>query len=133
LLLDPEVIVSEIVAAGNFTIITLEDTYFFDGVLGGYVTSGQLQGKEAARIALELQKDISIQKIENIIDSPNTYIFDQSELDKLKISLPDSVRQQTEFHNIPPSFYAKNSTFILNKQNFIISHLLFMRKIVPLY
>ncbi len=113
LLLDPEVIVSEIVAAGNFTIITLEDTYFFDGVLGGYVTSGQLQGKEAARIALELQKDISIQQIENIIDSPNTYIFDQSELDKLKISLPDSVRQQTEFHNIPPSFYAKNRTFIL--------------------
>jgi len=113
LLLNPEVIVSEIVAAGNFTIITLEDTYFYDGVLGGYVTSGKLQGKEAAKLALDLQKDIRIQQIENIVDSPNSYIFDQSELNKLKISLPDAVREQTEFHNIPPSFYARNHIFIL--------------------
>jgi diguanylate cyclase (GGDEF)-like protein len=112
-LVSPEVVVSEITNAGNYTIIALEDSYFSDGVLGGYVTSGRLQGEHAARLALDLQKGISIEQIENIVDSPNTYIFDQSELDQLKISLPIAVREQTEFHNIPPSFYEKNRTFIL--------------------
>ena len=83
------------------------------GVVGGYATSGKLQGEAAARLILELQKDISIQQIENVTDSPNIYIFDQSELDKLKISLPVAIREQAEFHNIPPSFYTRNRTFIL--------------------
>ena len=72
LLVNPEIIVSEIANAGNFTIITLEDSHFYDGVLGGYVTSGKLQGEEAAKLILNLQKDINILQIENVVDSPNT-------------------------------------------------------------
>ena len=113
LLVNPEVVVSEISNSGNFAIFTLEDSYLFDGVVGGYVTSGKLQGEAAANLVLELQKGTSIQQIENIVDSPNTYVFDQSELDKLEISLPITVREQAEIHNIPPSFYSKYRSLIL--------------------
>jgi|GEM_PF-808486 len=113
LLVNPEVTVAEITEAGDFAIFTLEDSYFFDGVVGGYVTSGKLQGEEAARLVLELQHGTSIQQIENVTQSPNTYIFDQSELEKLKITLPVEVREQAEFHNIPPTYYAKHRTLIL--------------------
>ncbi len=113
LLVSPEIIVSEIVEIGNFTIFSLEDSYIFDGVVGGYVTSGKLQGEEAARMALALQKDISIEHIENIVDSPNTYLFDQTLLNKLDIPLPVAVREQAEFHKIPPSFYVRNRSLIL--------------------
>ena len=77
LLVNPEIIVSEIAEIGRFAIFTLEDSYFFDGVVGGYVTSGKMQGEEAARLVLELQNGTGIEHIENIINSPNTYIFDQ--------------------------------------------------------
>jgi diguanylate cyclase (GGDEF)-like protein len=113
LFVNPEVTVAEITQAGDFAIFTLEDSYFFDGVVGGYVTSGKLQGEEAARLVLELQHGTSIQQIENVTHSPNTYIFDQSELEKLKITLPAGVREQAEFHNIPPTYYAKHRTLIL--------------------
>jgi diguanylate cyclase (GGDEF)-like protein len=112
-LLNPEIIVSEIVGAGDFAIFTMEDSNFFKGVLGGYVTSGKLQGENAARLALELQKDKGVHYLNHILDSPNSYLFDQSELNHLGISLTDEVKEKAVFHNIPPSFYEKNRTLIL--------------------
>jgi diguanylate cyclase (GGDEF)-like protein len=124
LLLNPETVVAEIVGLGKFEIFTMEDSYFFDGVIGGYVTSGELQGVAAAGLTLGMQKDNGIHQIDNILDSPNTYIFDQSELIKLRISLPDEVNEQAIFHNIPPTFYDKNRTLIL-----VISTLLIVTSI----
>jgi diguanylate cyclase (GGDEF)-like protein len=124
LLLNPETVVAEIVDLGKFNIFTMEDSYFFDGVIGGYVTSGELQGKKAARLTLGMQKDSGIHQVENIIDSPNTYIFDQSELIRLGMSLPEEVSEKAIFHNIPPTFYEKNRTLIL-----VISTLLIVTSI----
>ena len=112
-LVSPDVVVSKIVNAGDFTIFTMEDSYFFDGVLGGYVTSGRLQGEQAARLTLGFQIDDGFYKVHNVTDSPNTYLFDQTELIKRKISLPVAVREQAEFYNIPLFFYARNRTLIL--------------------
>jgi len=113
LLLNPETVVAEIVDLGKFNIFTMEDSYFFDGVIGGYVTSGELQGKKAARLTLGMQKDSGIHQVENIIDSPNTYIFDRSELIRLGMSLPEEVSEKAIFYNVPPTFYEKNRTLIL--------------------
>jgi len=124
LLLNPETVVSEIVALDKFAIFTMEDSYFFDGVIGGYVTSGELQGEKAARLTLGMQMDNGIHQIDNILDSPNTYIFDQSELNRLGISLSDEVNQKAIFHNIPPTFYERNRTLIL-----VISTLLIVASI----
>jgi len=112
-LLNPKEVVAEIVDTGKFTIFTMEDSYFFDGVLGGYVVSGELQGRKAAALTLGMQKDSGIHRLDNILDSPNTYIFDQSELNKLAISMPEAVRQLAVFHNIPLTFYEKNRNLIL--------------------
>jgi len=124
LLLNPETVVSEIVGIGKFNIFTMEDSYFFDGVIGGYVTSGELQGKKAARLTLGMQMDSGIHQLENIVDSPNTYIFDRSELIRLGMSLPEEVSEKAIFHNIPPTFYEKNRTLIL-----VISTLLIVTSI----
>ena len=124
LLLNPETVVSEIVAIDKFTIFTMEDSYFFDGVIGGYVTSGELQGKKAAGLTLGLQMDDGIHQIDNIIDSPNTYLFDQSALIRLGVSLPDEVNEKAIFHNIPPTFYEINRILIL-----VISTLLIVTSI----
>jgi diguanylate cyclase (GGDEF)-like protein len=113
LLLNPETVVAEIIAMGKFATFTMEDSYFFDGVIGGYVTSGELQGEQAARITLGLQKDDGVHQIDNIIESPNTYIFDRSALNRLGITLSDRVNEQAIFHNIPPTFYEKNRSLIL--------------------
>jgi len=126
LLVNPEITVSEIAEIGRFAIFTLEDSYFFDGVVGGYVTSGKMQGEEAARLVLELQSGTGIEQIENIVHSPNTYIFDQTELDKLQITLPIEVREQAEFRNIPPSFYARNRTLILTLMTLMSAILLIL-------
>jgi len=112
-LLNPEEVVAEIVETGKFTIFTMEDSYFFDGVLGGYVASGQLQGKKAAELTLGMQKDSGIHRVDNILDSPNTYIFDQSELDNLNIVLPEVIREKATFHNIPLTYYERNRNLVL--------------------
>jgi len=125
LLLNPETVVAEIVELGKFAIFTMEDSYFFDGVIGGYVTSGELQGVKAARLTLGMQKDSGIHRVENILDSPNTYIFDQSEIIKLRMALPDEVNERAVFYNIPPTFYEINRTLIL-----VISILLIVTSIL---
>ncbi|MDH5355774.1 MAG: EAL domain-containing protein [Gammaproteobacteria bacterium] len=112
--LNPKEIISEVVNAGNFAVVTMEDAYFFDGVLGGFVTGGKEQGEGAARLALSLIKGTNIQQLNNVTESPNLYIFDQSQLNKLKITLPDQVREKTIFHNVPPTFYARNYTLIVS-------------------
>jgi diguanylate cyclase (GGDEF)-like protein len=134
LLLNPETVVSEIVDMGKFAIFTMEDSYFFDGVIGGYVTSGELQGEQAARLTLGLQRDTGVHQFDNVLDSPNTYIFDRSALNKLGITLSDEVNQKAIFHNIPPTFYEKNrspilviSTLLIVTSITIISFLYFLR------
>ena len=47
-------IISAIAAAGDFVLLSMEDGYLFDGVLGGYVTSGTRQGKAAAELAAKV-------------------------------------------------------------------------------
>lgn len=112
-LLNPQESISEIASSGDFIIVTMEDAYFTRGVLGGYVTSGRLQGEAAAELALQFQNGISLDEIGNITQSPNRYIFDQSELIKLEISLPQSVMDNALFHNIPPTIYERYRVQIL--------------------
>ncbi len=113
LLLNPETVVTEIVKLDRFVIFTMEDSYFFEGVVGGYVTSGEAQGIEAARLVVGMQMDSGFHEVENVTASPNSYIFDQSELIKLQITLPDEVKEIAVFHNIPPTFYERNRILVL--------------------
>lgn len=106
-------IISQIANAGDFSIISMEDNYLQRGVLGGYVTSGRLQGKTAADLAIRFQKTRMIEKIPAVTESSNEYIFDYLELTKNNFVLPESIENQSIILNKPLSFYQRNRTIIL--------------------
>jgi len=111
--LNPLDITEDIAAAADYIIITMEDAYFTNGVLGGYVTNGKLQGEVAAELALQLQSGASIDQIGNVTQSPNRYIFDQTELVRRNIKLPETVSENSLFYRIPPTFYERYRLMIL--------------------
>ena len=63
-------IVGEIVAANAFIVLSMEDAYVLDGVLGGLVTSGRLQGKAAADMALAYLQGTPINQLAPVSNSP---------------------------------------------------------------
>ncbi|MCW8901988.1 MAG: response regulator [Gammaproteobacteria bacterium] len=105
--------ISLIAHVGDFTIISMEDNYLQKGVLGGYVTSGRLQGKTAAELAIEFQKNRIIGTVKAVTESSNEYIFDHIELTKKNLVLPESIESQSVILNKPLSFYQRNRTIIL--------------------
>ena len=107
-------IINSMLQETDMSIISMEDAYLFDGVLGGYVTSGNKQGASAARLAIEYLKTGNLDAVENIIDSPNIYQFDQTVLQQQGISLPEEIARQAIFYNIPQGLYEKHRTLILS-------------------
>ncbi len=100
-------------AAGSFAVISMEDAYIIDEVLGGYVTNGKSQGRAVADLVLEFQLGKSLTEIANITESPNLYMFNKARLDQLDIKLPAHILQRSQFVNIPRSFYEQNRQLIL--------------------
>lgn len=105
---------SRISAAGDFIIISMEDSYLLDGVLGGYVTSGRQQGHTAATLALKFQQGKSIKNIPVILNSPNEYIFDFRELKKNKIELPDTILVTANILNKLPNYFERNRPLVIS-------------------
>ena len=105
---------SEISSAGEFIIISMEDSYLLKGVLGGYVTSGKQQGRAAANLVLKYQQDTPIKDIPFTLNSPNEYIFDYDELQKNNLKLPESILNTANLLNTPPSFYQKNKFIVIS-------------------
>lgn len=102
-----------IVAAGPFTVFSMEDGYVQRGVLGGFVTSGERQGAAAAQQVLLHLQGSPVDMIPALPSSPNEYLIDAGELAQAGLALPAAIAQQTRFLNKPPSFYARYQTFIL--------------------
>ncbi len=102
-----------IVAAGDFTIFSMEDVYLHPGVLGGYVTSGEQQGKHAAAQLMSHLNGTPLEKISPVLISPNEYQIDVTQLERVGLELPDSIAAQSRLLNHPPSFYARHQTAIL--------------------
>lgn len=104
--------VAAIVAAGDFTIFSMEDVYLYPGVLGGYVTSGTRQGEMAARMVTRYLTGEPVKTIAPV-DSPNEYLIDASELHKTGLALPDAIAHQTRIINPLPGFIEKHQVSIL--------------------
>lgn len=105
--------ISQITAAGDFIIVSMEDAYIFEGVLGGFVTNGKRQGQVAADLALAHQKGKSISQISPVIDSPNSYVFDYRELKREQFELPPHILATANILHSPASFYEENRKLIL--------------------
>jgi diguanylate cyclase (GGDEF)-like protein/PAS domain S-box-containing protein len=78
-------VIETIRTTGDHMIISMEDAYMKRGVLGGYVTHGYSQGREAAKIALRVLNGAAASEISSVQDSPNVYIFDYEQLQKYKV------------------------------------------------
>ncbi len=87
---------------GRRRVISMEDAYVAEGVLGGYVTHGPGQGAAAARLLLDHMRGKSLADIPPVLQSPNVYLFDDAVLEMQNLVLPaDIVRQATLLRQRP--------------------------------
>ena len=103
---------SALTKARGKIIISMEDGYVVEGVLGGYVTSGEQQGKMAARLVVDYISGTAVGNLPLVTDSPNIYMFNYSVLKSTGISLPESILSKATVLNRPASFYIRHSTII---------------------
>ena len=105
-------IMKNLILSGRI-VISMEDAYILEGVLGGYVTSGEKQGMSAARLLLAYLHGKPIIDLQPILKSPNTLIFDDRMLQKYNINLPENLRSQATFLNPRLGIYERYRSFIL--------------------
>lgn len=104
---------SALTKAGDKIILSMEDAYVTDGILGGYVTSGEQQGIAAARLVVNYLSGHTIENLPFISNSPNKYMFDSVVLKSAAISLPENILTQATLLNQPQSFYIRHSAAII--------------------
>lgn len=104
---------SAISQSGNFIILSMEDAYVTDGILGGFVTSGHQQGITAARLVLDYHSGVEFDQLPLITISPNKYLFNYLALKSAAVTLPKYILVQADFTNKPLSFYERYRPYIL--------------------
>ncbi|MCG7869220.1 MAG: EAL domain-containing protein [Candidatus Thiodiazotropha taylori] len=85
----------------------MEDAYLFDGVLGGYVTSGKAQGMAAASLVKAFLNGTKIKQLPPITKSPNEYIFSDPTLQALDLELPTAIADKATILNPRIGFYGR--------------------------
>ena len=105
-------IMKSLVKTGR-VIISMEDGYIREGVLGGYVTSGRNHGQSAANLLLSYLNGKQIVDIHPVLKSPNAWMFDDMVLKHYKIILPDSINSQAVFINPRTSIYEHYRAWII--------------------
>ncbi len=79
------------------------DFYFGQGIIGGMLTSGHSQGKQAAIIAKEILNGAKVKEIPFVTRSINQYMFDFRQLHQFHISESDLPKPNVII-NRPPGF-----------------------------
>lgn len=92
-------------------VISMEDAYLFDGVFGGYVTSGLGQGAAAARLLATYLRDGEL--LPPVTESPNEYLIDARQLALHGLDLPTSISKQTRLLHEPLSFFQRNKHSVI--------------------
>ncbi|MCG7495378.1 SpoIIE family protein phosphatase [Vibrio sp. Of7-15] len=82
----------------------LWDFNFENGIIGGYLTSGLFQGKEAALMGIEILNGKYIKDIPIKYKSPNHYMFDYEKLTKYGLD-PSVIPLQSYIINQPVSMF----------------------------
>lgn len=103
---------SALAKAGDNIILSMEDAYVQEGIMGGFVTSGEQQGAAAANLVIEFFSGTAIEDLPFVTDSPNKYIFDFSALKTSSITLPENILAQATMLNSPESFYIRHRSVI---------------------
>jgi len=86
-------------------ILVMEDGYLFPGVVGGYVTSGRLQGKNAALIASRILSGESASEIKPVNKNLSQLIFNWPDLVRHHIQLDNNTLSDAILIDQPEPFY----------------------------
>jgi signal transduction histidine kinase/ActR/RegA family two-component response regulator len=97
----------------NNPVIAMEDAYIFDGVLGGYVTSGESQGSHTGKMAKAYLMGIAISNIPPILTSPNEFILDANSFQKQSLQIPTELSEQAILLNPQQRFYEREKPLII--------------------
>lgn len=105
-------VISGIVNAGDFMVISLEDTYIQQGVFGGHVNDGTSQGLYAGKIALQILSSPKA-PLPKMIENANSWIFDANALEKHAIILPGKIAKESRIINASKTFLQKYAKYLL--------------------
>ncbi len=97
---------------GDFMIVSMEDVYILEGVLGGVVTSGWAQGEAAARIAGRILAGEKVEDIPVLNTSVNVAKFEFDQLKRFDIEQSILPSGSIILHQ-PVSLYRDFKTIIL--------------------
>ena len=78
--------------------------YFGNGIIGGMITSGFSQGRQAAKLAKEIMAATPVGSIPVITKSPNRYMFDHVPMSRFGVNAAE-LPPDSKVINQPPSFY----------------------------
>ena len=109
----------------NLILLTMEDAYMYKGVVGGYVTSGFAQGREAAQLVLEYIKEGSLKNLHSLEKSPNIYVFNAKELTNSRIVLSQYIARQATMIGEHKNFLDDNNSTLLSILSVLVIVLLF--------
>ena len=87
------------------------DFFLGQGIVGGMLASGTLQGETAAQLALKILKGTPPWDLPVITDSPNQFMFDYRQLERFGIK-QDDLPDGAVVINAPRSFYSVNKKLI---------------------
>lgn len=110
--LNLQAIITSVMQLDDKIVISMEDGYLFDGVLGGYVTSSYSQGESAATLLKKYLSGTAMASLLPITKSPNEYIFNDKVLESLNMSLPGVLSKSAKILNPRISFYQRNEMII---------------------
>lgn len=96
--------ISTLLKNPNLVLISMEDAYMGGGALGGFVTSGKEQGRNAANLAGRFLKGEPFNRIQSIRVSPNIYMFDRKALIHARLILSE--------------YTARNATILFKEKSF---------------
>lgn len=98
----------------NLILLSMEDSYMNKGVVGGYLTSGEKQGKEAADLVLKYLNEKSFINVRSDIHSPNIYLFSAKELTNSRIILSNYIERKAIIIDKDKNFLEKNLPLLFN-------------------
>ncbi|CAG36653.1 ABC transporter substrate binding protein [Desulfotalea psychrophila] len=94
-----------------FPLYTLWDNTLGQGIVGGKLIRGELQGRKAAELALKILRGIPVAELPILEKIPNQYMFDWHQLQRFNIDISD-LPAEAVVVNRPISFYAQNKRLV---------------------
>jgi ABC-type uncharacterized transport system substrate-binding protein len=98
----------------NIILMSMEDAYIQNKVIGGYVTNGIKQGELAAQKVQSILQNIPVHEIKSTFSDANTYMFNREALLEAQIYLPEHIKHESIILNEEMSFYIRHESTILN-------------------